>query len=98
MLMVTVWHTPSFRPSRGLSEKSSYLCRWVLQVFHAGTSSNNAGEVAATGGRVLGVTAVAADVEHAQRKAYQVGVIIAFAENLIEILLFRGTVSCPLPR
>ncbi|KAK9915166.1 hypothetical protein WJX75_005509 [Coccomyxa subellipsoidea] len=41
------------------------------KVFHAGTSSNDAGEVVATGGRVLGVTATSADVEEAQKKAYQ---------------------------
>ncbi|BDA43270.1 Phosphoribosylamine-glycine ligase [Coccomyxa sp. Obi] len=56
---------------RGSSGKASELYRWMLQVFHAGTSSNDAGEVTATGGRVLGVTAVAADVEQAQKKAYQ---------------------------
>lgn len=53
-------------------------------MFHAGTSSNDAGEVIATGGRVLGVTAVAADVEQAQRRAYQVSAVNACAK--IDIL------------
>lgn len=44
----------------------------TMQVFHAGTSSNDAGEVVATGGRVLGVTATSGDVEEAQKKAYRV--------------------------
>ncbi len=44
----------------------------MLQVFHAGTASNEAGKVVAVGGRVLGVTAMGADVAEAQQKAYQV--------------------------
>ena len=43
-----------------------------VQVFHAGTATNESGDLIATGGRVLGVTALGADVEEAQRRAYQV--------------------------
>jgi len=39
-------------------------------VFHAGTARNDAGELTATGGRVLTVTAVAPDVKTARDKAY----------------------------
>ena len=42
------------------------------QVFHAGTATNEAGEVTSVGGRVLAVTAMGADVAEAQAKAYQV--------------------------
>ena len=42
------------------------------QVFHAGTATNECGELVASGGRVLGVTALGADVAEAQRKAYEV--------------------------
>jgi len=41
------------------------------QVFHAGTATNAAGDVVANGGRVLGVTALGADVAEAQRRAYE---------------------------
>jgi phosphoribosylamine--glycine ligase len=41
------------------------------QVFHAGTGTNAAGDVVATGGRVLGVTALGADVAEAQKRAYE---------------------------
>lgn len=41
-------------------------------MFHAGTANNESGELVANGGRVLGVTALGADVEEAQRRAYQV--------------------------
>ena len=40
-------------------------------VFHAGTARNEAGEVIATGGRVLGVTATGATIAEAQARAYQ---------------------------
>jgi phosphoribosylamine--glycine ligase len=52
------------------------LWLWLLppptrQVFHAGTARNDAGEVVASGGRVLGITALAPDVASAQAAAYQ---------------------------
>ena len=40
-------------------------------VFHAGTARNAAGDVVATGGRVLGITAIGATVADAQMLAYQ---------------------------
>ncbi len=46
------------------------------QVFHAGTATNEAGEVTSVGGRVLAVTAMGADVAEAQTKAYQVSMIV----------------------
>lgn len=39
-------------------------------LFHAGTSRNDAGDIIATGGRVLAVTAMGRDVAAAQRAAY----------------------------
>lgn len=49
------------------------LCALVgSQVFHAGTATNERGELVSSGGRVLGVTALGADVAEAQRKAYEV--------------------------
>lgn len=42
-----------------------------MQVFHAGTSLNAAGEVVSSGGRVLNVTALGKDVAEAQANAYQ---------------------------
>lgn len=53
---------------------------WDLhpQVFHAGTATNEAGELVASGGRVLGVTALGADVAEAQRKAYEVHSFLGF--------------------
>lgn len=40
------------------------------KVFHAGTSRNDKGDLVSSGGRVLNVTALGADIEDAQRKAY----------------------------
>jgi phosphoribosylamine--glycine ligase len=40
-------------------------------VFHAGTATNAAGELVASGGRVLGVTALGRDVAEAQARAYE---------------------------
>ncbi len=85
MLKALVWHANSFpsimgfKESRIVRQRLSLVQMAPLQVFHAGTSSNDAGEVTATGGRVLGVTAVAADVEQAQKKAYQVSAVYACA-------------------
>ncbi len=40
-------------------------------VFHAGTAKNEAGELTASGGRVLGVTSWAPTIKEAQTKAYE---------------------------
>lgn len=42
-----------------------------VKIFHAGTARDEAGNIIATGGRVLGVTAVGRTVEEARRRAYQ---------------------------
>lgn len=42
-----------------------------VKVFHAGTALNDKGELVAAGGRVLGVTAFAEDVETARENAYK---------------------------
>ncbi|HSV29019.1 MAG TPA: phosphoribosylglycinamide synthetase C domain-containing protein, partial [Candidatus Omnitrophota bacterium] len=42
-----------------------------VAVLHAGTGRNPEGRVVATGGRVLGVTAIGASVRQAQARAYQ---------------------------
>ena len=42
-----------------------------VQVFHAGTSLNDAGEVVTSGGRVLGVTARGLDIRAAIARAYE---------------------------
>ncbi|MBU2090714.1 MAG: phosphoribosylamine--glycine ligase, partial [Alphaproteobacteria bacterium] len=39
-------------------------------IFHAGTARDEAGRLLAIGGRVLGVTALGADIAAAQEKAY----------------------------
>jgi phosphoribosylamine--glycine ligase len=41
-----------------------------VMVFHAGTAFNN-GEIVTSGGRVLGVTAIAKDINSAKEKAYE---------------------------
>src|SRR5262249_40131448 len=41
-----------------------------VQVFHAGTARNSDGRITATGGRVLGVTAAAADLSSALGLCY----------------------------
>ena len=50
-------------------------------VFHAGTARNDEGEIIATGGRVLGVTAWADDVATAQSRAYQAVDCITWPEG-----------------
>lgn len=40
-------------------------------IFHAGTATNDKGEIVATGGRVLNVTANAATIAEAQERAYK---------------------------
>jgi len=41
-----------------------------ISVFHAGTARNDEGELVTAGGRVLGITATAADLDKALEKAY----------------------------
>ena len=49
-----------------------------VNVFHAGTALDDQGRLVTKGGRVLGVTAVAADLEQAIDCAYQAGRHISF--------------------
>ena len=56
---------PKGLPITGLEETGTSAV-----VFHAGTARNEAGDLVTNGGRVLGVTAVAADLEGAIAKAY----------------------------
>ncbi|MCR6628988.1 MAG: phosphoribosylamine--glycine ligase [Magnetospirillum sp.] len=53
---------------RGLDEANQVE---GVAVLHAGTARNAKGEVIATGGRVLGVTATGATVKQARERAYQ---------------------------
>ena len=41
-----------------------------MKIFHAGTTRSSEGQIIANGGRVLGVTALGADISLAQRNAY----------------------------
>jgi phosphoribosylamine--glycine ligase len=43
----------------------------TAKVFHAGTATDASGQLVANGGRVLGVTALGADVAAAQAAAYE---------------------------
>lgn len=43
----------------------------TAKVFHAGTATDGSGQLVANGGRVLGVTALGADVAAAQAAAYE---------------------------
>ena len=56
------------RPIEGLKEASELA---NVMVFHAGTKRGASGEVVTDGGRVLGVTALGANVEQGARRAYE---------------------------
>ena len=47
-----------------------------VQVFHAGTLRDADGNIAAAGGRVLGISAIGRNVLEAQEKAYEVGLTL----------------------
>jgi phosphoribosylamine--glycine ligase len=51
-----------------------------VEIFHAGTAEEE-GEIVASGGRVLGVTAVGKTVSEAQRKAYEAVDVIDWPEG-----------------
>jgi phosphoribosylamine--glycine ligase len=59
-----------------------------IKVFHAGTVAEQ-GQVKASGGRVLGVTALGADLREAQERAYA-----AVAEIRLEHAFFRRDIGC----
>ena len=50
-------------------------------VFHAGTATNSTGEIVASGGRVLGVTAVGDTAEQARNTAYAGVAVINWPEG-----------------
>jgi len=56
------------QPIEGLKEASELA---NVAVFHAGTKRGTRGRVVTDGGRVLGVTALGADVAQAARRAYE---------------------------
>jgi phosphoribosylamine--glycine ligase len=47
-------------------------------IFHAGTSRDAAGQFVTSGGRVLAVTGLGADVKEARRRAYEGAALITF--------------------
>ena len=47
-------------------------------IFHAGTSRDDAGQFVTSGGRVLAVTGLGADVSEARRRAYEGAALITF--------------------
>ena len=49
-----------------------------VQVFHAGTKSDAQGKAITSGGRVLGVTALGADLSAARDRAYEAADVIRF--------------------
>ncbi|MCC6969123.1 MAG: phosphoribosylamine--glycine ligase [Phycisphaerales bacterium] len=49
-----------------------------VSVFHAGTRRNEKGQIVTSGGRVLGVTALGADLPDARRRAYEAADLINF--------------------
>lgn len=49
-----------------------------VQVFHAGTALNNAGETVTAGGRVLAIAAEAENLRRAAGKAYDAASTISF--------------------
>lgn len=49
-----------------------------VQVFHAGTTRNQRGEVVTDGGRVLAITALGDNIEAARKRAYQAAGLIKF--------------------
>lgn len=52
-----------------------------VTIFHAGTASDEGGDILATGGRVLGVTALGLTVAEAQARAYQAVDLIDWPEG-----------------
>jgi len=59
-----------------------------VQVFHAGTAQNSAGDVVVSGGRVLGITALGDTLEEARTLAYERASRIDF-----EGKIFRGDIG-----
>jgi phosphoribosylamine--glycine ligase len=49
-----------------------------VMVFHAGTDRDATGRIVTSGGRVLGVTAMASDVSAARKRAYEAVAHIRF--------------------
>ena len=57
-------------------------------MFHAGTATNAEGEITATGGRVLGITATSSLVREAQQKAYEVRKLLPWCLFKLDALSF----------
>lgn len=65
-----------------------------MQVFHAGTIRDAEHNIAAVGGRVLGVSAMGKDVLEAQQNAYKVATWGVSACFLRPCLPFRHALTC----
>ena len=60
-------------------------------IFHAGTSLNSVGELQASGGRVLAVTALAATQKQARDKAYDAIAKISWDEGFYRTDIAKET-------
>jgi phosphoribosylamine--glycine ligase len=63
------------KPIEGLKEASRLA---NVTVFHAGTRQDDSGKIVTDGGRVLGVTALGANLTEAARRAYEAAGLIHF--------------------
>ena len=84
----------SANETRGTESHGSQQDTFGLQVFHAGTSTNADGSIIATGGRVLGVTALADTVALAQQKAYKVLQFLTRPSSAAVMLLIWHVHAC----
>jgi phosphoribosylamine--glycine ligase len=60
----------SYEKGKVISGLDSFKGRDDVFVFHAGTRSNDKGDIITSGGRVLGVTALGSDIKAAKANAY----------------------------
>lgn len=72
VVLASAGYPGPYQTGINISGLDGVLTRSDLEVFHAGTSKSEAGDFITSGGRVLGVTAVAPSLEQALRSCYGV--------------------------
>ena len=68
----------SYEKGKVITGLEHFEGREDLRCYHAGTKFNAAGEIVTSGGRVLGVTALAPTLKEARAKAYEAAEVVYF--------------------
>ncbi len=78
VVMASGGYPSSYEKGKVIAGLDAFKGREDLQCYHAGTKFNEEGQIVTSGGRVLGVTALAPTLKEARAKAYEAVQLVSF--------------------